>query len=187
MRRKIAAPRKPPQHEFRAVWLPPPAKVGVYALLRTSGWRPGPPPTRPYETPAEINGIGACPAVPGSAEKTAGQAPIPLNEPQHEFRAVFLAPSPLVGEGWGGGASHRHSLRTSGWRHRTTPHPNPPPQGGRGPNTRSRHRLRLIQRYWGKPYPTGGVPEPKPKLHRPLVVAFEAGSARQPRRPCRFR
>ncbi len=34
-----------------------------------------------------------------------------------------LAPSPLVGEGWGGGIASPSAVRT--------PHPNPPPQGGR--------------------------------------------------------
>src|SRR5262249_34899462 len=44
-------------------------------------------------------------------------------------RPARSAPSPLVGEGWGGGDAARY-----GWRHlrrnRTTPTPNPSPQGG---------------------------------------------------------
>ncbi len=41
----------------------------------------------------------------------------------------FLAPSPLRGEGWGGG-ENLHPGEAS------TPRPNPPPQGGKGPDSR---------------------------------------------------
>src|SRR5690242_12902627 len=41
-----------------------------------------------------------------------------------------LSPSPLVGEGWGGGDAPARVLSH-------TPHPNPPPQGGREKETAS--------------------------------------------------
>ncbi len=46
-----------------------------------------------------------------------------------------FAPSPLVGEGWGGGSRADATVLA-------TPHPNPPPQGGRGPEQASSDALK---------------------------------------------
>src|SRR4051794_1748214 len=46
----------------------------------------------------------------------------------------LITPSPLAGEGWGGGSAlAKASLCARSRRLHTTPHPNPPPQGGREP------------------------------------------------------
>ncbi len=68
---------------------------------------------------------------------------IALSSPSHpggveSTRSGGLTPSPLVGEGWGGGSWPDDAANS-------TPHPNPPPQGGRGPegpgNGRNKTRL----------------------------------------------
>jgi hypothetical protein len=80
-----------------------------------------------------------------------------------QFGCQYLAPSPLVGEGWGGGyagpvTSRRRGARAlEGVREAmanaliVTPHPGPPPQGGREPD-RLRPTIRLRRRAISRPH-----------------------------------
>src|SRR5579871_4143330 len=98
--------------------LPPPplrGRVGEGGPPATGG-TPPPSPTLPRKGGG---GQKSPPLGKGGVERTA------RSSTEARAQAGLITPSPLVGEGWGGGlASSRRQL---------TPHPNPPPQGGRAP------------------------------------------------------